>query len=311
MSASRLVPLLTSLVALSLTGCGGDGGAAEELDSYKEAKLESGDDVKQWSGSASAVTIFFFSMTPMIAADLSQQGENAINCPEVITEGSKKTYKGGCTDKSGKTWFGTAVTESFNQETSTVGLIRYEGFGYGSPKTCGGGQTASSSLKVDGEIKGEGTQSTSKPTFDINFRMELGSVNEDDCTLKSNTMLIDYEGSFEPMGDGQKWNGKGRIGSASIGKVEVSTVDQVLDTEACLNESLSGSTTLKAGKNTVVVTYDGATDCDDDSTAHWSLNGQDQGKMAGIGCSAGGGGMGLAWGALAALLLLWPRRRCG
>lgn len=308
MSARRLVPLLTSLVALSLTGCGGDGGAAEELDGYKEAKLESGDDIKQWSGNASAATIFFFSMTPMLAADLSHQGEDATNCPELITEGSKKTYRGGCTDASGKTWFGTAVSESFNQETSSVGLIRYEGFGYESTKTCGG-QPTTSSLKVDGEIKGEGTQNTSKPTFDINFRMELGGV-DDDCTLKNNTVLIDYEGAFEPAGNGQKWSGKGKIGSPTIGKVELSTVDQVLDTETCLSESLSGSTTLKAGKSTVVVTYDGATDCDDDSTAHWSLNGQDQGELGGIGCSAGGG-MGLAWGALAALLILLPRRRCG
>lgn len=309
MSATRLVPSLTLLVALSLSACGGDGGVAEELDGYKEAKLESGDDVKQWSGSASAVTIFFFSMTPMIAADLSHQGDDETSCPAVITEGSKKTYKGGCTDKSGKTWFGTAVTESFNQETSSVGVIRYEGFGYESTETCGG-QPAASSLKVDGEIKGEGTENVSKPTFDINFRMKLSNVN-DDCTLKSDTLLIDYAGAFEPMGTGQKWSGKGWIGSATFGKLEASTVDQILDTETCQNESLSGSTTLKAGKSTVVVTYDGATDCDEDSTAHWSLNGQDQGEMAGIGCSAGGGGMGLAWGALVALLSLLPRRRCG
>jgi len=307
MSASRLVPLLTLLVALSLQGCGGHGGAAEELDGYKEARLESGDDVKQWSGSASAVTIFFFSMTPMLAADLAHQLDDATSCPELITEGSKKTYKGGCTDESGKTWFGTAVTESFNRETSSVGLIRYEGFGYESAEPCGE-QTVTESLKVYGEIQGEGSENLSRPTFDINFRMEQSNANED-CTLESETLLIDYEVAFEPMGSGQKWSGKGWIGSPSAGKLELSTVDQLLDTETCQDESLSGTTTLKAGKSTVVVTYDGATDCDEDSTAHWSLNGQDQGEMAGIGCSAGGGGMGLAWGALAALLSLLPRRR--
>jgi hypothetical protein len=308
MSASRPVPLLTSLVALSLTACGG-GGVTEELDGYKAAKLESTDDVKQWSGSASAITVFFSSMTPLLAADLSRQGEDATNCPEVITEGSKKTYKGGCTDKDGRTWFGTAVTEEFDQEASTLGVIRYEGFGYESTKTCGE-QTVTSSLKADGEIKGEGSKDSTHPTFDIDFRMELSGVT-DDCTPKSDTLLIDYEGAFEDSGDAQKWNGKGWIGSASRGKLEASTVDQILDTKTCLNESLSGSTTLKAGKSTVVVTYDGATDCDQDSTAHWSLNGEDQGEMAGIACSAGGGGLGLAWSAVAALLALRPRRRRG
>lgn len=307
MSAGRLVPLLVSLVALSLPACGGGGGVTEELDGYKEAKLESGDDVKQWSGSASAVTIFFFSLTPMLAADLSNQSDAETSCPEVITEDSKKTYKGGCTDESGRTWFGTATTEEFNRETSSLGLIRYEGFGYESTKPCGG-QTATSSLKVDGEIKAESAENSSNPTFDINFRMEQSSVN-DDCTLESDTLLIDYAVAFEQMGSGQKWSGKGWIGSPTVGKVEVSTVDQVLDSETCQNEALSGSTTLKAGKSTVVVTYDGATDCDEDSTAHWSLNGQDQGEMAKIGCSAGGGRMGLAWGALVALLTLLPRRR--
>jgi len=308
MSASRPVPLLTFLVALSLTGCGGDG-VAEELDSYKEAKLESSDDVQPWSGSASAATIFFSSMTIMLVADLAHQGDDATNCPEVITEGAKKTYRGGCTDESGKTWFGTAVTEEFSQEETSLGVIRYEGFGYESTKPCGG-QTAASSLKVDGEIKGEGSKNSSKPTFDINFRMAVSSVS-DDCTVKSDTLIIDYAGGFEKLGNGQKWRGKGWIGTASRGKLEVSTEEQIIDTQACLHESISGSTTLKSGKNTVVVTYDGATDCDEDSTAHWSLNGQDQGEMAKIGCSAGGGGMGLAWGALAALLILLPRRRCG
>jgi len=65
----------------------------------------------------------------MLVADLSHQSDAEANCPEVITEDSKKTYKGGCTDKSGRTWFGTAITEEFSQETSSLGLIRYEGFG--------------------------------------------------------------------------------------------------------------------------------------------------------------------------------------
>ncbi|HVG60764.1 MAG TPA: hypothetical protein VNA24_19560 [Hyalangium sp.] len=65
------------------------------------------------------------------------------------------------------------------------------------------------------------------------------------------------------------------------------------------------------GKTTVVVTYDGATDCDEDSTAHWSLNGQDQGRAGEDRLPRRRRGLGLAWGALGALLLRRPRCATG
>jgi uncharacterized protein (TIGR03382 family) len=299
----RLVSLLASLVALSLAGCG-DGGAAEVLDGYQAAKLENSDDVKQWSGSASAPKIFFFALTPILMVDLAQQIGGDTSCPEVITEGSKKTYKGGCTDKAGKQWFGTAVSESLDREQANLGLIRYEGFGFEGTETCGG-QTVPSSLKADGEIQGE---SDGKLTLDINLRLDINGV-QDDCTQQSGTLAFDYVATMEKAASGQKWNGKGWIGSSAHGKLEASTVDQVIDQQVCQYEATSGTSSLKSGKDTVVVTYDGASDCDKESTAQWSLNGQGQGELAGLGCSTGGGGMSIAGGALMALLALLPRRR--
>jgi uncharacterized protein (TIGR03382 family) len=303
MIQGRLVSLLVPFVALSLSGCGG-GGAADVLDDYQAAKLESVDDVKQWSGSASASTIFFFSLSPMLIADLAQQVGGDTSCPEVITEDSKKTYKGGCTDKEGRKWLGTAVSEAFDRERASLGLITYEGFGYEDTETCGG-QTTPTLFKVDGEIQGE---SDEKTTFDLNLRVELNGV-KDDCTPQNGTLAFDYLVTMERGTSGQKWSGEGWIGSSVHGKLEASTVDQVIDQQACQHEAVSGTTTLKSGKNTVVVTYDGATDCDEQSTARWSLNGEDQGEMAGIGCSASGGGMGLAWGVLLILLAFLPRHR--
>jgi hypothetical protein len=68
---------------------------------------------------------------------------------------------------------------------------------------------------------------------------------------------------------------------------------------------------MVSNEHTVVITYDGATDCDDDDSARWSRDGEDQGLVAGVTCSLGGGQTTCA-GTIAlvvAVILLAGRRR--
>src|SRR5207237_7006940 len=81
----------------------------------------------------------------------------------------------------------------------------------------------------------------------------------------------------------------------------------------CFSEAHSGTTTLTGGGKTAVITYDGGTDCDEEGTVTWTLDGVDQGEVAGVACTVTGvhgrasGSLLLAAGAIA--IALSRRRR--
>ncbi len=89
------------------------------------------------------------------------------------------------------------------------------------------------------------------------------------------------------------------------------TVDERLD-DTCSGQPVSGQTTIERGSRIDVITYDGATACDEAHAAEWTVNGADRGLLTGIGCSASPGrrsGMALGTSLLAGLGLLARRAR--
>jgi len=157
------------------------------------------------------------------------------------------------------------------------------------------------------------TGSTTDIQFDLDLKIEGTSLTAE-CVVENRVIGIDYQGTVKgavptPDNSGMgrsTWNGKGRFGESSEGVVSVETVDEVIDRGQCLTEALSGSTTITAGHHVAVVTYDGATDCAEDSTSTWTLDGEAKGELQGVGCSAAGG---LSAWALLALGGLGLRRR--
>ena len=86
----------------------------------------------------------------------------------------------------------------------------------------------------------------------------------------------------------------------------------MLDRGVCQDEALSGQTSI-TGLRAVEIRYDGATDCDAESTVTWSLDGVVQaGELTGVECSATPGRRG-SWVTLLVLgvvaLVLVRRRR--
>ncbi|HEX6765983.1 MAG TPA: hypothetical protein VF103_10910, partial [Polyangiaceae bacterium] len=130
---------------------------------------------------------------------------------------------------------------------------------------------------------------------------------------------IGYSGHVDGDYDGPTtWNGSGRVERDGFlpptGVVNATTEDQVVDDDGCSGQPFSGTTTLRARGDTAVVTYDGATDCDDDKNARLSVNGEDRGLVSGINCAFAGAGRRASSGVvgafgLAVLCVLRRRRR--
>jgi len=256
-------------------GCGSD-------DPFEPAPpFSAKSDVKVWANSASAVGVYMHAYEAIAVADGALTfGDPA--CPTTSDDGTTLTITGGCTDESDREWTGEATVVRDGRERT---------------------------LTLDGFNGNEGT---------VVVRETGESTNEFFANLVSGGVTtIDYTGSVEGGYEGRTtWNGSGRVERSGVfppnGSVDATTADQVLD-EACSGQAYSGTTTLQAGDDTAVITYDGATDCDDDQNARLSVNGKDRGLVSGISCAVSAlgrrDGAGTWWLSLALATLLGARRR--
>jgi hypothetical protein len=83
------------------------------------------------------------------------------------------------------------------------------------------------------------------------------------------------------------WNGTGRVGTTSFGVVTATTSNEALNGMTCQYTPISGTTTIAAGSNTAVITYQGGTLCDMTASANWTLNGAPQANLTGVSCDIG------------------------
>jgi hypothetical protein len=255
----------------------------------------------------------FAGLAGISIADVSTQEEGS-SCPKVTETGSSKTYVGGCTSPQGKAWFGTAT--SAGSMFTGGGTITYDGFGYTDLEEC---KRAMKPTKAtyDGRVTMGGASGSF--TFGVNLKLEASGPNEDTCANEEETVAIDYAGSstegtedtdMDDNPDADTWNGSGRMGSTLRGVADVRTTDEVVNDTVCKNEAASGTTTILASGNTVLITYDGATDCQQEGTVKWSYNGAVQGTLEGIHCAVGQRGeVGITLLVAFALLVLCVRRR--
>ncbi len=278
-----------SLLTTILLGCGGGSGGPGDFDESPGTA----DDLREWAPSASAPSLYFNAGTPLLIAGLAAEDET---CPAIVEDGTTTTYTGGCTDSSGNEWLGSAVASADG--------VDYDGFGFtGDVEACPG---------MRATFRYHGTMDTSAAVsgggFAIDVTME-GEGYDDDCAPRTETIAIQYEGTIEDGGDADTYQGSGVIGSSLRGYVNVSTEAEVVDMNLCGTEALSGTTTITASGHTAVITYDGATDCDEASTVTWTYDGEDQGELDGVSCSAGGGAGGWAGLLVVAGALVIRRRR--
>ncbi|HEY3498325.1 MAG TPA: hypothetical protein VGK73_26705 [Polyangiaceae bacterium] len=254
-------------------GCGGD----------EALELDDPENVKVWATTASALGVYMNVYQPVAVAGGHDSFVDPA-CPETTDDGTTLGIEGGCTDAEGMRWIGRATIERSGGDLN----LTFEDFG--------------SFPQADDPNSRRGR---------AEIREIESDVHEFDIVLSHAggvTTAFDYRGRVEGTYDTRTvWSGSGRVerrGSVPpLGAVSATTVAQVVDDEACSGQPASGTTTLKAGDETAGVTYDGATDCDAEARAHWSLDGEDRGTIDGIVCSVALPGAGTR-GSAAALAIL-------
>jgi len=287
---------LVAAVAL-WAGCDHPSGA---LDSYPPGRLETPADLKSWAA-ASAPNVYFAAMMPVALVEMA--GGTDAGCPVKTTNGNVDTYQGGCT-AGDNTWVGTMVLDRGFSDGGS-GSVSLEGFGLQNSRTCG-----STTVLVSSTFNGTFTQ-TAGSGNDVSFKVDLRADSQGfdggTCDPVTATAAWDYQGTTNSVTD--VWTGQGRIGNSTDGVVSAETAGEQLGGSPCSSEAQTGTTTIHAGSNTAVITYDGQTKCDPTSNVTWTLNGTAMGEASGISCSAGTGATTLPLLALlAAAALLWRRR---
>lgn len=266
--------LVTTLVIGCLAGCGGD--------PLSETKHVAG-----WATSASALGVFAIGYESIGFAEGQFQFPDPA-CPTPDNNGTTTTILiGGCTASNDITWTGAATVTRPAQNTLTV---TFSDFGNDA---------------LGGETRTNGTMSVTEMAPDLHaFSVDVdrtGGLESE--VVYTGTVRGGFQGATT-------WNGSGTIHRSGItinsGEVEATTVDQVRDTTVCGGEPLSGTTTLVSNEHTIVITYDGATDCTDKHTAKWTRDGDDMGSLEGITCAAGRSSAGGF--ALVLLALVWTCR---
>lgn len=296
--------LVVALAVPTLVACGG-GASSAALESYEDAIVNTDVNAKSWALNSSAPNVYAASTVILMLAGVDSTGSTTDStCPTRTQDGNTLRIEGGCTDEEGRMWTGSAVRES-EAAGSTTGKTTYEKFGMQSSEDCNG-QPVAATVVVDGVVNVTGT--AEELTFDVDLRAD-STGPDSNCAVKAGSTAWDYVGHIKNSGgDAQTWSGSGRVGNSEEGVASAETKDEVIDPTVCNGEAASGTTTIKAGSDTVVITYDGAAKCDDAATVNWSLNGTAKGELTGVSCGAVGGAHSL-WLALAALPWALIRRR--
>jgi len=288
---ARVLPLLPAL-ALALTACTG---GADLFADYEAADLTDPDNVAELATSSSAPNAY--TLAVLFGASLENEDGD---CPSRSETDGSVTYTGDCTDQDGDEWVGSATVNQTGEESGT---ITYDGLGRTSQEDCDGGGTVESTQLFDGTVTIDASGG-----FEIEMSGTGTQVDEEACTAQEASFAIEYSGTqVEESDTVTRWSGEGRFATDTTGLVEASTTDEIVDDEGCATEAESGTTTLVAGGHEAVITYDGATDCDPESTVTWTLDGEDQGELEGVECGTSLGAS--AWTAGMALLLVLGFRR--
>lgn len=291
--------------------------------SLSEANISNTDRIADWA-SASAPNAFLNVYLPVLLiqshiANYQAEGNTGLPACPALTgfdqsgqpTGAEWSAEGGCVDHMGTEWTGSYVLTM--QDPYTAEMVA-DGFGQRTPSMeCSG--------KVDSyELKQYITMS-SQPDGSMSLDILVANVSETamasaGCELVESGLGFDVELSRQvEQIDGSEKSTYSHEGEALFqeythqGYLNVETENEVVHDAVCSTEALSGTTTVSNSTDTAVITYDGETDCKEEGTVTWSLNGAQQGEVSGVSCASSRKAPGSWLLALGALVFLRGRRQ--
>ena len=211
--------------------------------------------------------------------------------------GSQMKAVGGCIDNLGFSWSGT-MTITYDATLSETQIF-YEDWTFDSVEDACGGRVETN--KLNGLVKLRPLPSEAKAPFSLPMAIDAVAVlHESDfdprnnCAAEVKHTAYDIEITQTPLSDSpipetqSVYSGGGFIGLHVVngvsGRFISDTVDEVVNVESCASEALSGQSTFSSQNNETIITYDGATDCDEASTGMVSINGGEAFEVEGGGC---------------------------
>ncbi|HEV8323250.1 MAG TPA: hypothetical protein VG389_16660 [Myxococcota bacterium] len=299
------------LLAAAVVGCAPSGDAGEALRGVPNAHVREARVVKTLANTASAPNVFHLTY-------LIYRGGGDPSCPVARRdeEAAATVVTGGCTDRYGFTWHGTATV--VDAPVPGDGDFYYDAFGWDMPYWCGE-RDVSLTVRFQGAVS---VHTTEPRLHEFNVDLAVDRLQYDwrTCAPAPERWGWDYAGSVldgaddedrNGVADVHTWNGSGWVGSDTLGLAEAVTNELVDHPLRCADEALSGKLKLWSGLDCATVLYDGASDCDADSTVTWRYDGADRGELHGVPAitqcavrAVGRRGAGAAGGAGLALLLL-------
>lgn len=263
---------------LLLTGCIIDVPPFPEFfpEDWGDARFDTEPAVLDWAHRASAPRVHDQVLLPWTVL----QADPDRTCPALeIVDGDEEWTADGCTDADGITWEGE-LTYYPGEEPQLL----YDGLSMGFTNNCVG-EDRSGTVRFIGQVVLSGDETDREMSALLVERESEGfegcpELAPDLVWLYSARVRIDEAGV-------ETWEGGGTLGSSEVGVLDATTTDLVLDPAACDTEAASGETVLATDAHEAVIVYDGAEDCDPESTVTWSYDGEDRGEIAGVPRAAG------------------------
>jgi len=310
-----------AIAATLFTGCfGPEEPVVVVTDERVPANLESVETVEALGHLAAGAVPVNMAARYLYRAEWPQDG-----CPSATWEGDTLVFTGGCIDESGRTWSGRFEAQADGQG---FGWILFQDWRLDVVEECGGEEVDTTEV-----LNGFASRSRlygGLETYTVDMRHTLVGFGEDDrvegylpedrvnCDPTLFELEVFYVGTSRSVWnvnlEGQTvMDGTGEIWFSPVGAADVVTDTYFLDRTVCETEAVSGTSTFLSDGHVTVLEYDGATDCDPDSTVLWTYDDTSMGELRGFGCSmsgiAAGSPGGLSVFGLAGVLVVIARRR--
>jgi hypothetical protein len=236
-------------------------------------------------GNITAYAGFFVAMGPLMELQImvASEGQENITCPTIEgdfpVDGSPQeeiTIVGnGCTNDDGKTYNGSLVY-SPEGVTYTSYIVTTPSDNENCPdlsttSNTNGGMRIKEAEDMPFLVKFQNEEISEDCSVQSSIAFLNGTVNIDE-TSSENTVINGELTCLISTEDSTMW-------------FTVVTEEEILNSNVCETEPISGTNTMTTSEDSLVYTFDGGTDCDEEPTQMLSINGGEFVEVEGSECS--------------------------